>query len=136
MSLINLEQYTDKQNRAITRILDTLDRLERRTNLHYSDKRKHERKDFRGIVWIRIPQNTRSEEEDDTSDIRVWSRSLSQSGLSFIYPYNIYPNQIEVGVPVQNHQVTWFRAEVVRQKEIGEENFWEYGVKFLGKVRD
>lgn len=136
MSLINLEQYSDKQNRAITRILDTLDRLEKRTNPHFSDRRKHERKDFRGVVWIRIPQNSRSEEEEVTSEIRVWARSLSQSGLSFIYPFRIYTTEIEVGVPVENHQAIWFRAEIVRQKEIGEESFWEFGVKFLGKVRD
>ena len=136
MSLINLEQYTDKQNRAISRILDSLDRLEKRTNLHFSEKRIHDRKDFRGIVWIRIPENPHLEEDAVLPNIRVWSRSISQSGLSFIYPESIYSKQIEVGVSVQDNQVTWFRAEIVRQREIKEENFWEFGVRFLGKVCD
>jgi len=136
MSLINLEQYTDKQNRAISRVLDTLDRLEQRTHNHYSVKRSHERKDFRGIVWIRIPETSYSDESEVYTNIRVWSRSISQSGLSFIYPDCIYPTVIQVGVPIQDDQVTWFRAEIVRQREIEEEKFWEYGVKFLGKVTD
>ncbi|MCA9019249.1 MAG: hypothetical protein KDA74_03845 [Planctomycetaceae bacterium] len=89
MSLINLEQYTEKQNRAISRVLDTLDRLEKRMNIHYSDKRAHERKDFRGIVWISVPDQDYVE-EGGVNTIKVWSRSISQSGLSFIYPQQIY----------------------------------------------
>jgi len=134
MSLINLDQYTEKQNRALSRVLDTLDRLEKRTNNHYSDKRAHERKDFRGTVWFRIPDDTHSDEGEVNPNIRVWSRSISQSGLSFIYPNHILTTIIEVGVSVQDNQVTWFRAEIVRQREFEEEHFWEYGVKFLGKV--
>jgi len=131
MSLVSLEQYTDKQNRSINRVLDTLDRIEQRTNVHYSEKRSHERKDFRGLVWISIPEGT---EEGEFSTTKVWSRSISQSGLSFIYPQRIYETQIRVGVPVSNDQVTWFRAEIVRHKEVMDEEFWEYGVRFLGKL--
>lgn len=130
MSLISLDQYTEKQNRAINRVLDTLDRIEQRTDSHFSDKRAHERKQFRGLVWISIPDGS---QEFDQARTQVWSRSISQSGLSFIYPMRIYESQIQVGVPV-GAQVTWFRAEIVRQKEIQEEHFWEYGVRFLGKV--
>lgn len=133
MSLISLEQYTEKQNRAISRVLDLLDRVEKRTNIHYSDKRSHERKDFRGIVWISMPDENAGD-ENQAETIKVWSRSISQSGLSFIYPMPIYQTTILVGVPVQGNQVTWFRSEIVRQKEVQEEHFWEYGVKFLGKV--
>ena len=133
MSLINLEQYSEKQNRAISRVLDTLDRLDKRMSIHYSNKRAHERKDFRGIVWITVPDEEFAE-EGTVNTIKVWSRSISQSGLSFIYPFPIYQKTIHVGIPVQGDQVTWFRAEVVRQKEIEEEQFWEYGVRFLGKV--
>lgn len=131
MSLVSLEQYTDKQNRSINRVLDTLDRIEQRTNVHYSEKRSHERKDFRGLVWISIPEGT---EEGEFSTTKVWSRSISQSGLSFIYPQRIYETQIRVGVPVSNEQITWFRAEIVRHKEVMDEEFWEYGVRFLGKL--
>ncbi len=133
MSLISLEQYTEKQNRAISRVLDTLDRIEKRTNDHFSEKRSHERKDFRGIVWICISDDD-SSEDDAINTIKVWSRSISQSGLSFIYPSPIYQPTIHVGVPVQGDQVTWFRSEIVRQREIQEEHFWEYGVRFRGKV--
>ncbi len=131
MSLISLEQYSEKQNRAINRVLDTLDRLDARTSAHYSEKRAHERKAFRGLVWLSIPDGT---QEFDQAMTKVWSRSISQSGLSFIYPMRIYETQIRVGVPVGADQVTWFRAEIVRQKEVEEEHFWEYGVRFLGKV--
>lgn len=131
MSLVSLEQYTDKQNRSINRVLDTLDRIEQRTNVHYSEKRSHERKDFRGLVWISTPEGT---EEGEFSTTKVWSRSISQSGLSFIYPQRIYETQIRVGVPVSNEQITWFRAEIVRHKEVMDEEFWEYGVRFLGKL--
>lgn len=131
MSLISLEQYNDKQNRAINRILDTLDRLEARTSSHYSERRSHERKNFRGLIWLSIADVN---QEYDWATTKVWSRSISQSGLSFIYPMRIYETQIRVGVPVGPDQVTWFRAEIVRHKEVAEEHFWEYGVRFLGKV--
>tara|TARA_R110002167_G_scaffold192953_2_gene395614 strand:+ start:247 stop:654 length:408 start_codon:yes stop_codon:yes gene_type:complete len=133
MSLINLDQYTIKQNRAVSRILDTLDRIDQRTSLHYSEKRVHERKDFRGTVWISLPDSNAVDEQESTT-IKVWSRSISQSGLSFIYPFPIYQNNIMVGVPVQQSHIAWFRSEIVRQKEIQEEQFWEFGVRFLGKV--
>ncbi|QDT93203.1 hypothetical protein [Gimesia algae] len=132
MSLINLDQYTVKQNRAVLRVLDSLDRMDQRTGLHYSEKRAHERKDFRGIVWISLPDSDVADDQETT--IKVWSRSISQSGLSFIYPFPIYRNSIMVGVPVQDTHVAWFRSEIVRQKEIQEEQFWEFGVRFLGKV--
>ncbi|WP_298868854.1 PilZ domain-containing protein [uncultured Gimesia sp.] len=135
MGLINLEQYTDKQNRAISRVLDTLDRLEKRTDAHFSDNRAHERKNFRGVVWIATDPVNRAV-TDEVNAIKVWSRSISQSGLSFIYPFRIYQKLIQVGIPVQDNQVTWFRVEIVRDKEIEEEQFWEYGVRFLGKVND
>ncbi len=131
MSLINLDQYTERQSRAINRVLDTLDRIEQRTDAHYSEKRSHERKKFRGLVWLSIPDGS---QEFDQATTQVWSRSISQSGLSFIYPMRIYETEVRVGVPVSADQVTWFRAEIVRQKEIQEEHFWEYGVRFLGKV--
>jgi len=133
MGLINLEQYTDKQNRAISRVLDTLDRLDKITTAHYSDKRKHERKNFRGVVWINTVPELNSE-NDVFSTTKVWSRSISQSGLSFIYPSPIQQTQIQVGIPAEETQIIWFRAEIVRQREVEEEKFWEYGVKFLGKL--
>lgn len=134
MSLINLEQYSEKQNRAISRILDSLDRLDKRMTLHYSNVRAHERKDFRGIVWISVPQEDELGSEESTETIKVWSRSISQSGLSFICPFPIHRDEIHVGVPVQGDHVTWFRSQIVRRKEIAEEQFWEHGVRFLGKV--
>ncbi|WP_417381209.1 hypothetical protein [Gimesia sp.] len=133
MSLINLDQYTVKQNRAVSRVLDTLDRMDRRTGLHYSEKRAHERKDFRGIVWISLPDSDAIDDQESTT-IKVWSRSISQSGLSFIYPFPIYRSNIMVGIPVQDSHIAWFRSEIVRQKEIQEEQFWEFGVRFVGKV--
>ncbi|MFK7779419.1 MAG: PilZ domain-containing protein [Gimesia sp.] len=133
MGLINLEQYNERQIRAIPRVLDSLDRLEKRTNAHYSENRIHERKNFRGVVWIKTPLDI-SSDEDEISCTKVWSNSISQSGLSFIYPFQFSEKLILVGVPIQDNQVTWFRAEIVRHREIIEENFWEYGVKFLGKI--
>lgn len=133
MSILELEEYSDKQKRAMARVLDTLDRIDKRTVSHYSNKRAHERKVYRGIVLVSFPNEDQTAEEIVKS-VKVCSRSISQSGLSFVYPFRIFQNEILVGVPVSNDQTTWFRSEIVRQKEIQEEQFWEYGVKFLGKA--
>ncbi len=132
-SILDLEAYSDKQKRAMRRVLDTLDRIDKRTVSHYSDKRAHERKVYRGIAWISFP-NEDPLAEDDVKSVKVCSRSISQSGLSFVYPFPIFQTNILVGIPVSNDQTTWFRSEIVRRKDFQEEQFWEYGVKFLGKA--
>lgn len=133
MCLLKLEQYSDKQKRAMKRVLDSLDSLEKRMNNHYSGQRAHERKDYRGIVWISVPNDDPTIGSSFNS-VQVWSRSISQSGISFIYPFPIYQSTILVGIPVSSDQTTWFRSEIVRQREFEEEQFWEYGVKFVGKA--
>lgn len=130
MTAKSIEHYSDQQQRAAARCLDLLDRMDSRLDTQYSHARKHARRPFRGTVPIRLNYAGVLEE------FRVWTRSISASGLSFLHPGSLEGTDLEVGVPVGPDRAVWFRAEVVRCREVNGERFWEHGVAFRGRVKD
>ena len=132
MSAASLTGYTDSQQRSAQRALDTLDRLENRLDAHFSGKRRHARRPFRGTATIRMP----AAGENRPAEFRVWTRSISESGLSFICPWQIAEPWVLVGLETAPGRPVWFFADIVRRKEVPEENFWDHGVAFRGRVKD
>ena len=135
LSLVSLDQYCDKQKRAAARVLDSLDQLDARLASHYASKRRHNRIPYRGEAILCFPSPDQPILNPNSEDAcRVHVRSLSQSGLAFIYPGVIAQSTMLIGLHLPNSETTWFSAEVVRQREIEQEEFWEYGVKFLQRA--
>ena len=130
MPALSIENYSDHQQRAAVRCLDLLDRMDTRLEGQYAPARKHARRPFRGMVPVRRVRDGLSEE------FRVWTRSISASGLSFLHPESLDGLELEVGVPLGPDRAVWFRAEVVRCREVNGERFWEHGVAFRGRVKD
>ncbi len=131
----SLEKYTELQTRASNRILNLLDRIDLRNRTTYSLRRSHARLTFRGQVTLIIYEET-NDKPAPQEIIQVWARSLSQSGFSFIHPGSIKPRSLLVGLPVEGAEQSWFRAEIMRAQEIPQEEFWEFGVRFCGRVAD
>lgn len=128
----DLTEYSDSQRRSAQRALDTLDRLDSRLDSHFSTKRRHARRAFRGTATVRFPAGTTG----SPPDFQVWTRSISESGLSFICPVQIKEAWVLVGLTPPAGDVIWFFADVVRRKQVPEEGFWEHGVAFRGRVKD
>lgn len=132
---LSIESYNERQNRSAQRVLDTLDQLDTRLSTHYSGKRRHTRVQYRGVGTVCIMNLEQSVlDPSGPGSFSVHVRSLSQSGLSFIYPGEIFEKNVLIGLDQAGGGKTWFVAEVVRVKKIEEEAFWEYGVKFVRRA--
>lgn len=134
MPLLSLDAYTEKQNRAAQRVLDTLDRLESRTDTVYRDERRHERRQFRGTAEVRLPDRDGQIDPLNPVTCRVWARCISQGGLSFIHPDRLKAQKCLVGIELPDGRQAWFQADIVRAREVPGEEFWEYGVAFRGRA--
>lgn len=135
MALMSVDAYPEKLQRSAIRVLDSLDRIDDRTNDHYSTVRKHARTKFRGMVRIFVPDPEQDVvDPDNVESPRAWARSLSASGMSFIYPKELELTNFLAGLELPNGRHTWMIAEIVRKKQMAEEEFWEYGVKFRGRA--
>ncbi|QDT63185.1 PilZ domain-containing protein [Calycomorphotria hydatis] len=131
MPVISATDYSEKQQRSAQRTLEMLDRMDSRMEEHYATIRKHHRREFRGQAILCLPPT-----EDNPLPVkaRVWTRSISESGLSFICPAHITDDKIIIGLDLPNGKVSWLHAEIRRRKEIPNEQFWEYGVAFRGRA--
>ena len=131
----NSNQPTRHQVRNAKRVLDSLDRLDERFQVHYSRQRKNERRHYRTLITIMVPHD-----ESDGADLpcelggftflKVFSRDLSPNGLSFIHPGEIKHDEIFVNLP---NTETRCKAQIVRAREVLD-GFWEYGVEFRQKL--
>ncbi|MCC7423499.1 MAG: PilZ domain-containing protein [Planctomycetaceae bacterium] len=132
---LSIENYNERQNRSAQRVLDMLDQLDSRLGTHYSGKRRHTRVQYRGVGTVCVTSPEQSIlDTSGAGSFSVHVRSLSQSGLSFIYPGEIPEKNVFVGLDQAKGGKTWFVAEIVRVKEISEEGFWEYGVRFVRRA--
>ena len=139
MSLVALDQYTPSQQLAAGNALDMMDRLDDRLGDrlgdHYSKQRKHLRRDFRGLATLYVPNSLNLDLDSvPTNSCTVWARSVSESGLSFIYPGRMPSKQVVIGLDLSNGSQTLFRASIVRTRQVPGTDFWEYGVTFTGRA--
>ncbi len=135
MSHLSIKQYSGHLERSAVRTLDTLDKLDERMSGQYSQQRGHARKAFRGQATIVFPDPENPVLTfDDTNSCKVWARSISAGGMSFIYPKELGKKKIIVGLELPGADPIWFHAEIVRVKQVPEEDFWVYGVAFRERV--
>jgi hypothetical protein len=132
MSTDTLESYAETQKRSALRALDSLDRLESRLGSHYSDRRRHERRPFRSIATVRIAAT----ESSPARDVTVWTREISESGMSFICPEQITDEWALIRLEISPGHPTWFVADIIRRRELPSEEFWEHGIAFRGRVTE
>ncbi|HLJ11917.1 MAG TPA: PilZ domain-containing protein [Planctomycetaceae bacterium] len=134
-SIVNATEYTARQARAAQRVLDALDRADKRLIAHYSQHRDHARKKYRGIVTVLVPPEEFKPEDAIDEPVRfdAFARNISCSGLAFIYPGELRIRNLIVGLSPSPPQINWFTAEVVRTQR-AQEGFWDYGVELTGRT--
>lgn len=125
------EPFTERQCRAIQRILDQMDRAATRTESQYSRARQHERKPYRGPISIYVPQTNNAAPPNDGAGCPMgWAYSLSQGGMGFISLEIFEAEEIYVGIHLANGAIRWMRGRTVRTRAIPEEQFIDHGVAF------
>jgi hypothetical protein len=132
----SVESYSQTQNRAAQRALDTIDRVSDRTEDLHIQFRGHKRHKVRKVITLYIVGSCETDSAEAPAQVfQAWAGNLSAGGLSFIYPGWISKRHLSVGIPVRDERLSWFRAEIVREREIPGELFWEFGVAFRERLR-
>ncbi|NOX53672.1 MAG: PilZ domain-containing protein [Planctomycetes bacterium] len=119
---------------AAQRVLDQLERWERRLNGNYAQKRDHVRRRFRGKVVVFVPSPSHGITDlEHAEQVLVWTRNVSQGGICFIANRVIPGDQIVVRLRFAGGGVADYRGSIVRRRQV-HESFWEYGVAFCERL--
>ncbi len=114
--------------------MDSLDREETRVKTVYGGQRAHGRKEFRREVTIRFVERDGAGQVSQY-ETRVMARDISSGGVGFVYPEELPAGELFVGLPGADGQpAIWFKGSIVRRRPMNEEGFWDFGVKFHGRV--
>jgi len=133
-SYTDYHHYTPRQKQLLTQALKMLALIEERAKRLYADQRAHQRIDYQGLVVVSIPQKFSQAIEIYAGEmVTMPGRSLSKSGISLVCSDLIQQEEIFVKLPLNSPIHTWFSSKIVRKRKIIDD-FWEYGVQFLGRV--
>ena len=105
-----------------------LDRVESRPSVRdNANRRRHERRHYRATAVL-LPIG------GSLPEARVvWTRSLSEGGMSVVATERVAVDRVTLGLRAGT-QFRWMTAQVVRRRELPEQGFWEYGLKFTGRA--
>ncbi|MFH1304671.1 MAG: PilZ domain-containing protein, partial [Planctomycetota bacterium] len=133
-SFTDYYHYTSRQQQLLVKALNILSLVEERARRLYADRRAHQRIDFQGLIVVSIPEGYSKTIEIYSGEmVTVLGRSISQSGISLVCPDHIPQEEIFVKLPLCEPIHTWFSSRIVRRRKILDD-FWEYGVQFLGRI--
>lgn len=125
-------QLTEHERMTLDRVLDKLEKLQVRADKQFGRQRQHTRKVLRNELSIFIPTLSNSILPECADDLpKGWCYSLSQGGMGFVTPYRNLPEGVSIGWHLPNNQVKWIKGQIVRSRQVPEEDFWEYGFQFL-----
>jgi hypothetical protein len=135
-------------------VYDSLTRWSRRSEGHVSNKRRHDRKAYRTVVYVIAPLQKRLTVERNQPArpiLQVPTRNLSQSGVALIVPPRFGPRSpdddrptisassvfvagatLEIAVIAKNKTLIWLVGRVRRARSM-QHGFLDVGVQFLRK---
>jgi hypothetical protein len=124
-------QFTERQNRSLKRIVESLTAAQTRTKTCYQHLRSSDRKDFQDQILV-CPTTSSHPEPSAThpATFPAWAYNLSQGGIGFVALPVIGQYTVSVGIRVSDGSVRWLTGRVVRARAIPEEDFIDYGVAF------
>jgi hypothetical protein len=130
-TVIGIESYSREQQRAVKRVLSRLAQLEKMESRRHEDKRQFARSSYHSSAVLCIGSNDQPSPAGLPGEsCTVWTRDLSRGGASFICPFAIRGKRVFLGFKLPDETIKWYPAEIVREREIAEEGFWEYGTVF------
>lgn len=126
-----IAQYTDRQNRSLKRIVESLTAAQTRTRSCYQHLRKYDRKDFQDQILVCLTTPSKPEpSETHASTFPAWAYSLSQGGVGFVALTPISQGTVSIGIRSVAGSIRWLTGRIVRTRPIPEEEFIDYGVAF------
>lgn len=125
-TVLSIESYSSEQQRAVKRVMARLAQLEKMESRRHRSKRQFERATYNSTAILRIEPDEGFSNESCT----VWTRDISRGGASFICPFEVLGRKVVLGFKLADGTVKWYPAEIVRERQIPDELFWEYGTVF------
>lgn len=125
--MLNFNQYDERQQRAVARVVEKLSYSGNRTLKHYSQSRNHERKKFGALVDLEAPASRPGE---CIRAVSVFAYDISRGGIGLIAPFEFKSEYVRIGMILPNDQRRWKYGRVVRRRAIPDELFWDYGIAF------
>ena len=94
------------------------------------ERRRHPRVKFRRLITLRIPDDPEAQASDDSEECQVHARTLSNGGISFVYPSELSKKDLQIALDLLDGSVLWFDAEIVRSRPLEDGTGWEFGAAF------
>lgn len=134
MSAPYIPQYTERQNRSLKRIAESLTSAHSRTKSCYQHLRASDRKDFQNqiLVCATSPSHPEPSPAHPTT-FPAWAYNLSQGGIGFVTLNEIFQTNVSIGIRTPEGGIRWLNGRVVRVRPIPEEDFIDYGVAFQSR---
>lgn len=130
--VLSVEAYSQEQLDAAVRLIERLAATDDRRDAN-KPRRQSVRRRYHRVISIQRETAGSAKTVSPASRCHVLARNISQGGLSFVYPGKLDVRQLLVSPSGPGSEHIWFRAEIVRMREVTE-GFWEYGVGFRGRV--
>ncbi|QDU79504.1 hypothetical protein Pla110_12140 [Polystyrenella longa] len=131
---MTMTKKADKQEKAAEEVLSILDRWDARMQGHHNQKRQYSRNPYRTKMTVFIPQSDGMVgESSESTSFTVWSRNISQGGVSFIYPGQLQHGKYLMCLDPEKSGSLWFLVEIVRSRQVHNE-FYEFGAKMLERA--
>jgi hypothetical protein len=132
--VLSIESYSSEQQRAVKRVMARLAQLEKMESRRHRGKRQFERATYNSTAILRIEADDQHMHSNESCT--VWTRDISRGGASFICPFEVLGKKVVLGFKLADGTVKWYPAEIVRERQIPDELFWEYGTVFRATESD
>ena len=131
MSCLQIPLLSERDQRALDRVLQGLDRTQARADSVYGRVRRHDRLNYRATISITLPPPQGQDFPGNLDSLPIgWAYSLSQGGVGFVSLQQIEAEMLSIALHLPNDRVKWMTGRVVRCREIPMERFFDYGISF------
>ncbi len=121
---------SEKDQRALERVLQGFDRSETRSESMYGRVRRHGRLHYRATISFMLPPADQEFPQNLDALPVGWAYSLSQGGIGFVSQHQVEADNLAIALHLPDDRVKWMVGRVVRCREIPSEKFIDYGVAF------
>ena len=128
--MLTVEQYSERQRRAVERIISTLCHADHRSGTRYVRFRRHPRKQFQRPVLVCLAADLEEASEDHPTAFQAISYNISQGGIGLLLPTRLPVDRLFIGLRLPDGRIRWMKGRITRVRHIPEEEFLDCGIAF------